>query len=430
MKPFIIQMFLWLSIFLFACCNRAFCDTIQVSSKAARIDSIKDAALDSMTKYINDANGVIKNYKELQKDMLATEVFEKSKSYLIGWITFSGIIILILTIIGYSKLISYMTAEIKKKVDSLEIKNIQEIAETEIKTYIQVHLPNLIPLEKIGKDIEKAGKKSFDLFVVEKKEEMELVVKQLKDSAETLKSPLSMTLSEKESVSLGTENVIDSIDYSADMNGVRDQGPEGGVVGFALAYCMEYYIKKDLDKKIILSPRYIYNMTRQMENTLDFDAGALIKDAIKLASTQGVVTEKVWPYKAGELSKKPPEGIDKEPHFFIKGYARLKSADELKKALIAYGPAIIGVTVYQSFMAENDGHIKMPAPTDTIIGGHAICIVGYNDSNQKFKFINSWGRNWGDKGYGYIPSEYVDKFSDDGWLIKSVIDKNPKRQSE
>ncbi|MEO1987226.1 MAG: C1 family peptidase [Martelella sp.] len=35
-------------------------------------------------------------------------------------------------------------------------------------------------------------------------------------------------------------------------------------------------------------------------------------------------------------------------------------------------------------------------------GGHAVTLVGYKESGQYFKFINSWGTNWGDRGYGRL----------------------------
>lgn len=33
---------------------------------------------------------------------------------------------------------------------------------------------------------------------------------------------------------------------------------------------------------------------------------------------------------------------------------------------------------------------------------HAFCIIGYDDTKNAFKFVNSWGTSWGLGGYGYI----------------------------
>ena len=37
---------------------------------------------------------------------------------------------------------------------------------------------------------------------------------------------------------------------------------------------------------------------------------------------------------------------------------------------------------------------------------HAILIVGYNDEIGAFKFVNSWGANWGNQGYGWLTYDY------------------------
>ena len=61
----------------------------------------------------------------------------------------------------------------------------------------------------------------------------------------------------------------------------------------------------------------------------------------------------------------------------------------------------------------------MPSPTDTLLGGHAVCIVGYDDSRSIFIGRNSWGKSWGDRGYFYIPYDYYDIWA----LIKNTTSK-------
>ena len=40
------------------------------------------------------------------------------------------------------------------------------------------------------------------------------------------------------------------------------------------------------------------------------------------------------------------------------------------------------------------------------IGGHAMVVVGYDDAKQAFRIQNSWGRSWGDGGYGWFSYEF------------------------
>ena len=56
------------------------------------------------------------------------------------------------------------------------------------------------------------------------------------------------------------------------------------------------------------------------------------------------------------------------------------------------------------------GGISTPDPDDpqsSEHGLHAMLIVGYSDRQEVFIVRNSWGTSWGDKGYGYVPYDYI-----------------------
>lgn len=205
------------------------------------------------------------------------------------------------------------------------------------------------------------------------------------------------------------------------MTPVRDQGQEGSVVGFALAAVLEYQLHKKLGKDVTLSPRAIYNETRQFEHTASQDAGATIGDAVRVLRKTGAVPEEAWPYKAGEYAASEPLAVRAAAHYKISLSRQLKGLSEIKSALQYYGPVVAGITVYGSFISaevSKTGLVPLPATNDPTAGGFAICIVGFDDGKRLLKFRNSWGAQWGDHGYGYLPYDYVNKnlFSD-SWLI-------------
>ena len=68
----------------------------------------------------------------------------------------------------------------------------------------------------------------------------------------------------------------------------------------------------------------------------------------------------------------------------------------------------------------------MPGEGESSLGGHAVMAVGYDNEKQVFIVRNSWGLGWGDKGYFYMPYEYIinNDLCDDFWTIRKVLDVN------
>jgi len=86
---------------------------------------------------------------------------------------------------------------------------------------------------------------------------------------------------------------------------------------------------------------------------------------------------------------------------------------------------VFGFTVYTSFespeVAKN-GHAPLPAAGEQQIGGHAVMAVGYDDSAERVTVRNSWGTDWGIKGYFTMPYDYIsdDNLADDLWTVRGL----------
>lgn len=209
---------------------------------------------------------------------------------------------------------------------------------------------------------------------------------------------------------------------------VYDQGTLGSCSGNAIAASIEYeQIKKKDPKPFIPSRLFIYYNERVIENTVKQDAGAMIRDGMKAVNTQGVCTETTWPYVISKFKTKPTVKAYKEGlNFTTKVYSRVpQDLISLKTCLASGDPFVFGFSVYDSFESDSvakTGIINMPLKTEKFLGGHAVLCVGYDDKTQRFIVRNSWGPNWGIKGYFTMPYAYLtsNNLADDLWVIKDI----------
>jgi len=213
------------------------------------------------------------------------------------------------------------------------------------------------------------------------------------------------------------------LDYTKKMSAVSDQGDEGTCVGFASVDGMkEYQEKAEWAKDVQLSVRYLYSECKKLDGYPD-EEGTDIRCAMKVLRSHGVPPEKCWPYKPHQQDAPCGEADDLAKIYRIERYARLRTVDEMKESLHANGPFVAGVEVYYEAWnaAERSGKVRMPGENDILEGGHAICIVGYDDKNRLFKFKNSWSDKWGAKGYGYLPYDYMKKHLMDAWSARDRL---------
>jgi len=216
-----------------------------------------------------------------------------------------------------------------------------------------------------------------------------------------------------------------SVDLRADMSPVRNQGKAGSCVSFGTDAVMEYFAKKLFPKEdFILSPMFIYSSCKQIDGSPD-EEGTQPNIALGILQSTGVCLDSTLPYNdqiTYPISFKPTEAMLTEAGSFrIKNFAQCQNVNDIKTALVSDGPVVGAMLVFESTTEPEDGkYIGLPGsvPDDSILGGHCICLCGYDDTltytyadgtklTGFFILRNSWGTEWGMSGYAYLPYAFL-----------------------
>ena len=169
----------------------------------------------------------------------------------------------------------------------------------------------------------------------------------------------------------------------------------------------------------------IYYLERELEGTINQDAGATIRSGIKVINSTGVCPEPFWPYIISKFTQRPPLICYQKAKMrkALKYSAVLQTETALKSALFSGLPVVFGFYVKGSFngAAVAKTGIYKPKAREATLGGHCVVLVGWN-ANGNFVVANSWGTAWGKNGYFDMPvSEVINPaISADFWVLEAI----------
>ncbi len=197
------------------------------------------------------------------------------------------------------------------------------------------------------------------------------------------------------------------VDLSARFPTPRSQGQQGSCTAWAVGYAMRSYYQGQTNHlanfssdEQVFSPAYIYNQL----HTGGKCEGTSISAALDMLVKEGVSPLSEFPYSADDCSRTPDSATQSHAaQFKIKSWRAIEATklDDAKGQINAGNPVVFGMNISDSFNKLKVGDIYDDIESPRI-GGHAMVLVGYSEKRQAFKFINSWGTNWGDQGFGWV----------------------------
>jgi C1A family cysteine protease len=196
-----------------------------------------------------------------------------------------------------------------------------------------------------------------------------------------------------------------------------DQGDLGSCTGHGTVGAMVY-----LHPDQMFSRLDAYYNGRVIEGDVDQDNGAQISDVISGLTNTGVIPEIDWPYNPATFAT-PPKALETYPIVKAVQASRVADLEDLKSALAEGFPVVIGFSVYSNFESQEmneSGILTMPGPSDELLGGHCVLVIGYDETTQQCFVRNSWGTGWGPfNGNFYMPYRYFNTLVSDMWVIQS-----------
>lgn len=212
---------------------------------------------------------------------------------------------------------------------------------------------------------------------------------------------------------------------------IEDQGDIGSCSAHATTSAMEFLYRKLGKPQPELSRLFTYYATRVWVEGAPptEDSGCTMRDVVKAMAKFGTCPESMLPYDTSRFADAPPPAcVAEAKQHTITKYLRCPTTDAIKRTLAGGFPVVIGFSVPESAMSDEvaqTGEIPLPAHGEAFVGGHAIYLCGYDESQKVFIFGNSWGTGWGAKGFGFLPYQYVAMgLATDAWTIQAEVMEN------
>jgi len=203
---------------------------------------------------------------------------------------------------------------------------------------------------------------------------------------------------------------------------IESQEDAGDCVGHAVANAYEFLLKQHRPGDFVdLSRLFIYYNARYIDDPDSItDSGTYIRSALRGLKLYGVCDETVWPYDLAKVNTQPDEAaFAATVSRRISSYYRLREVDDISDAVNNNRPVVFGLEIFDRFYDADQSNpiVQMPYGNEENLGGHAMCVLGYDFPKRLFLVKNSFGTDWGDQGYCWIPFNYVRDYGYDIWTF-------------
>lgn len=215
------------------------------------------------------------------------------------------------------------------------------------------------------------------------------------------------------------------VDLRSRLLPVGDQGRRGTCVAFAATAAHEYL----RDEGIHLSVEFLHWSAKQRDGFGLSEEGTTLEAAVAALAEAGQPPEIMWPYddtrdqRAASYCPSDEVVKDASCRRVLRGTALGLVSTIVQTVLAAGTPVLLGLRLFSTwhYLEADDAKIRQPPPELQPLGGHAVLVVGFGELSTEvgrhFLIRNSWGADWGQNGYAFLPYDYVDAHAIAIWQL-------------
>lgn len=245
--------------------------------------------------------------------------------------------------------------------------------------------------------------------------------------------PIEVSADTKKYLAGKIKSLPPKVDLRKFMTAVEEQVGSSCVAN-ALTGAYEYIAKREMQDESDVSRLFVYYNARYLDDAQNEDGGSFMEYAIKGLQEYGACSESNWPNDEDLILEEPHKDAYAEAENFkiTDSQSLVTDLDVWRNALAEGHPIAFALNTFESFddACNNRGRVSMPKKKESVRetdGWHAMLAVGYSDPDKVFIVRNSWGKEWGENGYCYIPYDYVineNYNGNDSWIIKAIDESN------
>jgi hypothetical protein len=201
----------------------------------------------------------------------------------------------------------------------------------------------------------------------------------------------------------------------------RDQQDCGACVAFAVCAAIETMVRHDRNdgaSPFVLSPAHLFYVHGRAAGSV-CAGGWNPEGALDACVDPGVADEACYPYVPGDPQGPPPLCSDWQSRATrVTAWHLTTSHTDMKSWVSTRGPMVAGMSVFDDFFDYAGGiyrHVTGP-----FVGGHVVCVVGYDQAAGCWICKNSFGPHWGEQGFFRIPYRHcgIDAVM---WAIEGLV---------